>query len=115
MVNDAADMVNGWLISPCGYVSGGLGWALGQMCSPSTELSSPAKEGDPVFRDGCGSADRRRRTGCPACAGHDSDMRGERLPPYFFTLLASILMVGSSILVVNAVVTSNGFSMPRQV
>ena len=34
-------------------------------------------------------------------------------PPYFFTLLASILMAGSSILVVNAVVTSNGFSMPR--
>src|SRR3954463_15304573 len=33
--------------------------------------------------------------------------------PYFFTLLASILMAGSSILVVNAVVTSNGFSMPR--
>ena len=37
----------------------------------------------------------------------------ERSAPYFFTLLASILMAGSSILVVNAVVTSNGFSMPR--
>ena len=37
----------------------------------------------------------------------------ERSIPYFFTLLASILMAGSSILVVNAVVTSNGFSMPR--
>jgi hypothetical protein len=35
--------------------------------------------------------------------------------PYFFTLLASILIVGSSILVENAVVTSNGFSMPRYV
>ena len=32
---------------------------------------------------------------------------------YFFTLLASILIDGSSILVVNAVCTSNGFSMPR--
>ena len=33
--------------------------------------------------------------------------------PYFFTLLASIFTAGSSILVVNAVPTSNGFSMPR--
>jgi len=34
-------------------------------------------------------------------------------PPYFLTLLASILMEVSSILVVNAVSTANGFSMPR--
>jgi predicted component of type VI protein secretion system len=32
---------------------------------------------------------------------------------YLFTLLASILIEVSSILVVNAVCTSNGFSMPR--
>jgi hypothetical protein len=32
---------------------------------------------------------------------------------YFFTLLASILTDGSSILTENAVSTSNGFSMPR--
>src|SRR5437763_6884384 len=33
--------------------------------------------------------------------------------PYFFTLLASILIAVSSILVVNAACTSNGFSIPR--
>jgi hypothetical protein len=32
---------------------------------------------------------------------------------YFLTLLASILMAGSSSLVVKAVSTANGFSMPR--
>ncbi|MHC2387883.1 hypothetical protein ACVIU7_008756 [Bradyrhizobium liaoningense] len=52
----------------------------------------------------------------PVKPGHDTGVWRERsgqLPPYFFTLLASILIAGSSILVVNAVVTSNGFSMPR--
>jgi hypothetical protein len=39
--------------------------------------------------------------------GHDEASR------YFFTLLASILTLVSSILVENAVFTSNGFSMPR--
>jgi hypothetical protein len=34
-------------------------------------------------------------------------------PPYFLTLLASILIEVSSILVVNAVSTANGFSIPR--
>ena len=37
----------------------------------------------------------------------------ERKRRHFFTLLASILMLVSSILVENAVPTSNGFSMPR--
>ena len=35
-------------------------------------LSSPAKAGDPVLRDSCGSAERSRRTGFPAFAGNDS-------------------------------------------
>ena len=38
---------------------------------------------------------------------------GDDQGPYFFTLLAAIFTAGSSILVVIAVVTSNGFSMPR--
>jgi hypothetical protein len=43
-----------------------------------------------------------------------NDDRGEFNPsPYFFTLLASILIEGSSIPVLNALPTSNGFSMPR--
>src|SRR3954447_2859031 len=113
MVNDAADMVNGWLISPCGYVSGGLGWALGQMCSPSTELSPPAKGGDPVLRDGSGQSTGGGVLDAPPARGMTATCGASACPPYFFTLLASILMVGSSILVVNAVVTSNGFSMPR--
>ncbi|MET3155859.1 hypothetical protein ABIE85_001665 [Bradyrhizobium diazoefficiens] len=59
-----------------------------------------------------GNRDERERSrGGP---GFRQDDDTEAPPtPYFFTLLASILMAGSSILVVNAVVTSNGFSMPR--
>ncbi|MET3990196.1 hypothetical protein ABID65_001831 [Bradyrhizobium sp. S3.9.2] len=61
------------------------------------------------IRDSASSA-----AGFPDCAslhpGYNAEAYGS---PYFFTLLASILTAGSSILVVNAVVTSNGFSMPR--
>lgn len=47
------------------------------------------------------------------------DVKGSRLKSqawsatYFVTLLASILIDGSSSLVLNAVSTANGFSMPR--
>jgi hypothetical protein len=49
----------------------------------------------------------------PGVMGFGFRQDDDKEAPYFFTLLASILMAGSSILVVNAVVTSNGFSMPK--
>src|SRR3954466_15325378 len=35
-------------------------------------VSSPAKAGDPVFRESAARVEGARRTGCPAFAGHDS-------------------------------------------
>src|SRR5258707_39224 len=37
----------------------------------SSSVSSPAKAGEPVFREALGLFRRLRRTGCPAFAGHD--------------------------------------------
>jgi hypothetical protein len=44
--------------------------------APHTQSSSPAKAGDPVLRDADDGIERPQRTGCPACAGHDSVVRG---------------------------------------
>jgi hypothetical protein len=63
--------------------------------APHFQSSSPAKAGDPVFRDVGDGIERLRRTGYPACAGYDvvcgtgctgerTTMRrpGERRDPY---------------------------------
>ena len=40
--------------------------------TPTPQLSSSAKVDDPVLRDANDRSEKPRRTGCPACAGHDS-------------------------------------------
>src|SRR3954468_20392761 len=113
MVNDAVDMVNGRLISPWGYV--GCGWAaMSRRAFGERQADALAQHTAVIAREGGRSSTPRRLWDnrqaaaywMPACPGHDSRMWGRRgdQPPYFFTLLASILMAGSSILVVNAVV-----------
>src|SRR5438045_2749462 len=50
-------------------LNSGCGWVLS--ISYPVLPSSPAKAGDPVFRGASIQNRRRRRTGCPAFAGHD--------------------------------------------
>ena len=44
-------------------------------CLNLSEPSSPAKAGDPVFRDISDRIEKPRRTGYPACAGYDEEER----------------------------------------
>ncbi len=59
------------------------------------------------------TSDAQLRIGNLEIPGSRFARPGMTLRVHFFTLLASILIAGSSILVLNAVPTSNGFSMPR--
>src|SRR6187401_2068848 len=67
------------------------------------------------FRDGPKdqTADAQLRVGESRDSGFDASHRPGMTFGHFFTLLASILTVASSSLVENAVLTSNGFSIPR--
>ena len=57
--------------------------------------------------------DARYRPGMTSSSQTHPAGRPQEGPGYFFTLLASILIDGSSNFVENAVSTANGFSMPR--
>ena len=112
MVNDAADMVNGRLILRGVVVAGSLS-RVPDALERVTLLRRAGTQAALIVlscETGPGSAAHRQKT--LRCVRGTYRGRGND-GPYFFTLLASILMFGSSILVVNAVVTSNGFSMPR--
>jgi len=55
-------------------------------------LSSSAKADDPVRRDIAGGIETLRRTGCPACAGHDGKMRNTSLPDRQITCVPNFLV-----------------------
>src|SRR5262249_32731457 len=78
-----------------------------ETCKPGADRAEPSPRADLEMQ--------RPGIACFAQGKQDAPRRAARRsrPLYFFTLLASILIDVSSILVVNAVCTSNGFSMPR--